>query len=561
MPKHPEVADKNLPRMRSLLLIALTGFLSSGLILFTDYLLWDAWWMIHIIRNPAQAEWLSIAYWHGGRPLDLLYLKPFASVGDPVLWSKIVGFCAWVLTGCAAYAVFVKSRCLPEQVALYVAVLGVTMPLFDVMGDIVMVMNTVSPLLFWLGWLLFFSLSEARQRWRLLMRVVALCLFFLSFNYNSQLVYFYALGLFFALLKTEATDFGAISENISRIKRYADFVVLPVVFWIAKAVFTPTHGYSAGYNSPKITPEILVQGYGFLGQMIRDEAVSLFFNILAVLVFAISAGVFWIFARRAAFRDPFAHLAGKEWKLMLGGLMLLLAAAFPYVVVGQGFSSTGWWTRNAILLTYPLAVIMVGAMGLVLRLSRMRISWIAPCLVAGAAVLFAIQSNASILRYQAFGAKQFAAVSALRDVTKSEDINAVNLRDYFIIPDTLPYYPPSIWSFLGAEPDRPPKALIVDTTGMVPDQIDTSSSIPQKVIPLIQFDAATVEQIKVSTTMPYMFGAVKPEGRTVTVAIEPGAYGNDGLRIGLRYLWLRWFDPTALSSFVRDVAKINAVGG
>jgi len=183
--------------------------------------------------------------------------------------------------------------------------------------------------------------------------------------------------------------------------------------------------------------------------------------------------------------------------------------------------------------------------------------------------------NHTTLRWQAFGAKQLAIQKGIRQILQSENtkvstesenqnaskpekVNVVNLRDYYHIPNTLNWYPHVIWTYLIAPPDSPPEVFVLESTGMLPDNISFDADGREiRTVQLLSIRETDLYHLKESTTLSYALGHIPSVGRTKNVAILPGAVGNDGVRIGITYLAKNIFDRESLSVYRDSIVTIK----
>ena len=547
-----------------ILAVLSVGLLAHGLVPLTDYILWDGWWCAADLARPEGPTVMTRIFHEVGRPIDMWFYAPIRWLGgDPVAWAKWLSTAAWIGTAVCMAAVLRRAAGLPYVVATAVAVLVVALPIFDLLGELALWMNTACVLVFWLAWVLVSRLPEL-VGWRAIAaRLAALCLFFISFDLNSNLVMFYAVAV--ALVGLRLPDMRPqtlVSRLPRKVIRHADFLALPIVFWLWKTLFTPTSGfYETGYNQPSLAPDRLAAGYSSLAIdfVLRGliELLSSSTWITAAFVAAITAT---IVMRRFAIPEVVVERPARLGLRLLGwGMFLLLAAAFPYIVVGQPLASEGWITRNCILCPLPVAMITCGLLIIVNHwwLSQYPKAWLVG--VAAIATLGVGGCIHNYLAYQALGAKQWSIRGRLMEMIHDSDAAVVQLRDYFRIPRTIPYYPPLIWTYLASGTDALPKTFVIETVTIAPDaaQPDAAGQ-PQRIIPCMSLQSATVDEAIVGTTMPYALEQVPRTGPQIMVTIEPGYENAKASDLGLRYLVLSWLAPDRLPEFLRGFIKAES---
>jgi hypothetical protein len=544
--------------------VFVAGILAHGLLPLTDYVLWDGWWVSKDLGSSRGPVVLRRLLNEVGRPLDMwFYLSLRWLGGDIVAWAKWLGAAAWIGTAVCMRTVLQRIAGLSDVVATAVAVLVVALPIFDLLGELALWMNTACVLLFWLAWVLVSRMPEL-VGWRsIAARAAALGLFFVSFNLNSNLVMFYAVAAVLVGLRLPDMWLATLVSRMPReVIRHADFLALPIVFWLWKTLFTPTSGfYATGYNQPSLAPGRLAAGYsGMTIDFVFRGLIELLSSstwIAAAVVAAIAATAVM---QRFPLPEPVVERPARLGLRLLGwGLFLLLAAAFPYIVVGQSLASEGWLTRNCILCPLPVAMITCGLLIVVNRwwLSQYPKAWL-----AGVAAIVTLSVGGCIhnyLAYQALGAKQWSIRSRLVEIIHDYDAAVVQLRDYYQFPRTIPYYPPLIWTYLASGTDALPKTFVIETALQFPDQIVRDANGEQRrVVPQLPLSSADVDQAITQTTMPYALQLVPRTGPQKLVTIMPGKHGNNGVSLGIRYLWLKWFDRAKVGEFLEALTESQA---
>lgn len=543
--------------------IVLVGVLAHGLVPLTDYVLWDGWWYAADLARPGGSPVMARLFHEVGRPLDMWFYLPIRWIGgDPVVVAKWLGLVAWIASAVCISVVLHRLAGLSQPLATAVAVLAAALPVFDLLGELALWMNTACVLLFWIAWVLMSWLPD-RAGWRaIVVRLAALGTFFLSFDLNSNLVMFYAVACAIAGLRLPHLWPGATRARLQHaVILHLDFVALPVIFWIWKTCFTPTSGfYATGYNQPSLDPVRLATGYvGFTVHFLFHGFVDLVSSppwwFIAV---AITAAVTIIVRRTPGAATGLEPQRGMGLRLCGWGMFLLLAAAFPYIVVGQSLASEGWPSRNCILCALPTAMIVTGLLIAVNArwIPRARWAW-----MTGVTVLVVLGIGGCVrnyLTYQAFGVKQLSIRAKLSKLVHESNASVIQLRDYVQIPGTIPYYPPVIWTYLATGADGVPTTFVVETATIAPDIYQTGpDGGPQRVIPQIPLQPRTVDEAITATTMPYALERIPRTGAQALAMVSPNQSRLTPTDIGRRYLLLAWLAPTKALDFVQDFTTIE----
>jgi len=339
---------------------------------------------------------------------------------------------------------------------------------------------------------------------------------------------------------------------------------LPVVFWVIKSVLTPVHGYYVGHNMPSFSVERAVSGVLSLVAFVLGEGVEFFSSGVAVAVALVAALVCAVgLGARSALREGNTRalrLMGAALVALFGGVVLLLVAAFPYAVVNQPLGSFGWISRNCILTPLPLALILCGFFLVLNQLffSHRPSAWTVP--VVFIVVLGICVSNRNYTQWQALGAKQDSVGLKMRSALETSKAVVVQMRDYFMTPDTIYYYAPIVWTYIGAGNKANPETFVFDTAQSIPHQeAMTETGETRIVFPQVPVTSQLLNQMIEQTTMPYMLRSIPEAGPQIMFIVQQGKLGNNGVSLGARYLWLKWFNPDGLPEFLDEVTDTHVL--
>lgn len=545
------------------LAIVVAGIIAHAILLVTDYVIWDGWWCVADIVDPGDLPIMRRIFADVGRPLDLWFYVPFKALGvDPIVWSKVFGLIAWILACTCMYVVLRRGANLPKQVATAISLLAVTMPTFDLLGELSLWMYTACVLLFWVAWAVVCSSHECRGWAFLLCRCGSLAIFFLSFNLNSQLVFFYGVAAMLFAFRLPDMNWGPLPSRLVRAAvRHTDYLALPIIFWMWKTYFTPAIGlYAQTYNRPSFDLAKLTLGYAGMAWHFLAAGAGELFSAANWTAIALGAGVVAAYAssRRAVMIESVPKAIAAAMNIW--GFLLILVAGFPYLAVGQPLASEGWLNRNAILCNFPLALMSVGIFtNLNNRIFPARPSlWVAA--VCGLAVLGIGNCQRNYLALQAFGVKERSIQRKLTAAIDEHGASFVQLRDYVDLPGTITYYPPSIWTFIASGTASKRKTFVMDTRSLAADQVYMNDRGHREVrMPTIIPSSRDIERAIDETTIAYVLEDIPRSGRQILVAIRPGDVGVQSIRIGLQYLSLKLFDSERCREFEDRMTKSEVV--
>jgi hypothetical protein len=549
-----------------LAIIVLVGLLAWGLVLFTDYLLYDSWWTCYLLQNKDKFWCFEQICHEIGRPLDIFFFWPLTFFNDPVFVAKVVGVCSHVAQACLFSMCLQVAFCISKIDATWIAAIGIALPFFDLCGEICLFMYGTAPLLFWVAWLILLQCDWKFNMRFFLLRLLVLGLFFFSFNLNSLLPFFYSFaGVFFISDWRKNPNRSLQQQIIISFRRFWDVYLLPLVFWSWKIIFCPLQGIYAEweYNKINFDLSILIKGYTSFFNMFAGEIREVFalgWSILALLLL-LSVICSYLVLKKVRFSS---EKGSKDffWNLenALYGFTLLMASAFPYVVTGKLFSENDWDSRNAVLVALPAGMVIFFLIKTARALILPKSELIPFTIVFYFILAGVVSANCSTLRLQAMGAKQQSLSNKLKTVISETPLRAISLRDYYHIPATIYFYPHIMWTYICTDFHSVPKVLVVDTRFAFPDQIKVNpDGTRETVIPIIHFDDRIYEHFVKYAGAAFSFAEPPSSKDSVTAIVTQGEQGVNGVSIGARYLFSKYFEPNGLKKYIQSITKVIIV--
>lgn len=546
--------------------IVLAGLLAWGLVLLSDYLIWDTIHAAHCARDPAHWYIEARLYSDTGNPLSGIVTHWLAVFSAPELASKCLSVALWVASAVLFRSFLMRGFGLTKEDSTWIASVAVALPFYDLLGELCLFTYTLFAFLFWLAWVCFFS-CRLEWSWRgIVLRLGTLTLFVLCFQLGSNLPYFYGILSVYMLRDALVKDqlFG-FRPWLTRLRAHADFLIVPILYWSWKTKYGGPQGWyykMIDYNAPKFELTQMLAGYASLLQMLRVELLDSLGTTWRVGVALLVAVFFWFvnWRRDSGHKE---QCAPRMFLLGFGAaIFLILCAGFAYVTVAKGFSAYGWNTRNGILLNFPVALALgclIAWLQSLLPKGYGSFQGIALSFILGLSV---VSSNISILKLQGLWAKQISAVPKLKEVISESGAIAISLRDQLLSNSTMEKYPTLIWTYLLTEPGELPKTLIVDTQPMVADQLSVSPTGQQQAtIPLLQFDPPTMQRLIELTSLDYALTGIPRTGRTVTCVLQDKSEDSDGWLTGWRYLRGKYFSPAEMPAFLKGLTRVLVFDG
>jgi hypothetical protein len=333
---------------------AIAGYalLAHGVMLLNDGLYWDGWILESWQRNRSWPEMRRFFAEVGLAPLYYQH-RFLAGLPHRLLAYRAIAFLALLLAAFAVY--FIGRRIgLDASVCVALALLFLSYTGYHMHVDTVVGINYSVPmaLFYWAALAALSALDHGgAAHWGL--RIASLLLFALSFTANSTLVYYFG---FLALM------YGLRVAPLHGI----DYILLPFVYWFLKNRLTPRHGHYANYNRMRPLSRHFPRG------LLDALRFGLEASLTAPWKSAVAHHWLWllaaVFFAAAALPRSFAEplLASPAARFLAWGLALFLLAALPYALVAHRFFADGWGTRFNLLFHLPVALIVLGVLGLAL---------------------------------------------------------------------------------------------------------------------------------------------------------------------------------------------------
>jgi hypothetical protein len=261
-------------------------------------------------------------------------------------------------------------------------------------------------------------------------RIIAQILFIISFQHHSLLV-LYGGCLILLLIQRWNADVPLLSLAIQFVKRHADFILLPVIFWVVDTAAVPRVEY---YNDLIFDPGIWrtatlgMISKGLMEQLreiVRTLSAHPWIWIVAVLC-AVVAGARGTYAEKSANVDR-----KKAWGIFLYGTVLLALAMLPYILVDKAPRAHGYTTRHGMLLAIPIGILIAGSVQMIG--CRNRWQRLAVWLVLTSAYIgsvLALWTNYAV--WEARSAKDTALIAYFMDHPELQNIGT------FVIEDGMP---------------------------------------------------------------------------------------------------------------------------
>lgn len=388
------------PARRDRLVIALVYSLAWVPLLVNRGLYWDDW--VSLGRTPAD---LVQGILELGQPLAVLVFVPLLSLPLPGLVGHAIVFLAYLASTLLLHAILRRLPGLRRMDALVASLTFALLPANYARIALADLMYGLSLLAFLAAtWLLIRFIDQGG----LARRVAALVLYAVSF-YTASLLVLFVVPVLLAALLLWRSDRGSLP---SLALRHADFLILPVAYWLLKAAFFTPFGAYAGYNSLSLegflrVPQamVTVPSQVLVEPLVRAVAVAGLLGIGAGIVVAV-----WL-VRRSSVVEEGRFLPGLALAAIGAGLVAL--GIFAYLAVGLVPSVWDWNSRHQLLVPLGVGVLAAGAARGVSGLSPVGRS--GGVVIVGLLLGVSLVANArTLVAYQLDWFKQQALIEAVR---------------------------------------------------------------------------------------------------------------------------------------------------
>ncbi len=377
-------------------IITLVYFLSQGAILFLTGKWVDDWcpfWEEETLRE--------MAYMTGsGEPCIWIKKLGYALPGNGYLFLVFVFF---YVASVSLYSILQTIEDISRGDRFWLVLFFSVLPVNDArVTNICFPYSFCYGVFFFAWWFLSQYFSTGRSTMRLLFRVLALCLFTMSFVTNSFLV-FYVIPLAYICYREK-------KRGIFCLWRYMDLLVAPIIFFVIKKILWQPYGFYAGYNKIEITgilgavKYIPIVCFDIAWDVVRSivPSSSFFLLVCGWGLYQVYSGIVW--ERTHESDEPHSIIR------VLVGSGLLTIGVFPYLVVGRtSVPISGFQGRDALLTPLGLAFVMYYGIKLCSTQEMIR------RFLYAAVVLFSINcTNQRYMEYQAWTYQQMAVGEHMR---------------------------------------------------------------------------------------------------------------------------------------------------
>jgi hypothetical protein len=302
----------------------------GGILLIPNAIFWDDWVLYrsssHDILETFD-ELGSMLNFHGYLHLGLLAIGPWI--------YKILTFVLMFSSGILLNKIIERHQSIDKNTRFFIVLLFIILPLNVAQVAMIVFPYTLCYFLFFLAW----ALMDRH-------RILALIIFFISFNTNSLLV-FYAVPFVDMLYRK-----GYLSnwkKILTSSIRFPDYILLPFIYFFIKVNYFKPYGLYAGYNEQfnlRNIPDLALQQFNDFSTIHVPITLTLAFAITSLYIF-IKSGI--LDSRWGRFPKGYFVI----------GILIFALGALPYLILGHVPTFSEWTSRHQLLLPLGTSVILL----------------------------------------------------------------------------------------------------------------------------------------------------------------------------------------------------------
>jgi hypothetical protein len=416
------------------LIILLVAFVAHGLLLISDFVITDGWWILEFLKEN---NWDKIKYLsqQNGLYFQRYYYGIYLIFPDPNVAIKVMTFVNLCLISYVTFLIFKKTDCFSDEESLIIAITSLTLPTVRVLGNAIPVMMYLSCYLIFLFCAYLAICAETKNgSMHVVLRGIAVIGFFVSFSCGSLLVFYYGFLIGLVLYENKRKQRAVLSFPWGWLCRRIDYISIPVIFWLWRITFTPGIGAAGkSYQQPSLSN--LLEAPLQFGRLLIFTIPEEVFGGVRLLFTITKAGALAVCLSYVIARFIYRYLPLKNetvnkvdtLPLFFYGALLLSVAVLPYFVAGY-YPAADWFSsRHALLMAIPVSILLLVGFRAIFYDSGGRF----PHLLLS---IFMIMSFSAVdaktyLEWQAISVKEQSVSHNLSKIKGIEDYRLIRVQD------------------------------------------------------------------------------------------------------------------------------------
>ncbi|MDT7041655.1 hypothetical protein [Candidatus Nitronereus thalassa] len=493
-----------------------------------------------------------------GHLIPAYLMWPLSQLPNSIFFFKFTAFIFLLIASLATFGVLAKLGYFSRAQAALLAILAVVYPGHLTTAHINLVFHFICYAAFWTAALVVLE-SESKVRFlRVLYRMAAGFLFFLSFGLNSLLVFHFGF-LAVLLLRSHSARNDLLPQTVrSFIAEYWDLIAIPFIFWIWRQVIVSPYGVGLAHTPIHIDLYQVFRIYLSAARLVITQifAVGLYsltflFVFVALFFMLKKSGKLLTAVWSSASPNPF-------WILCFA-LLLIFLGVFPYAVTDRGL---GRWdsdgsARNRILIMLPMALFLLSALAILLRKwPRIYIATLVALICS-----FGMYRLSVYETWQAEAIKNHSILTNLKQLPGVGDIHVFGVRD-LVVEGFDRVRLPHGYSSMFLHPDNAFKLALGDFSRFVFYESASSdkaqegpwySKTDAQVLNPVFFPNFHITQFPV-----FIPNSFEPCGRQAALIISHGP-GFQTNQMVFTYYYYKFFEPEKLREYVMSLTSLDLV--
>jgi hypothetical protein len=522
------------PRLVDQLVVAAVALIANGWLVLNDGVYWDDWLLYTQLTKGEWSTVQSTAQQAGGIPTYLYVWWAAAFAPPAAVGFKVVSLALLVGAALLIYRICSSSGFCSRTESVLIASVAATFPADHTHVLLITIPYLVYWTLFLAGVLLLLLSARRGGASKAALRVAADLAFFISFGLNSLLVLYLGVLVIYAISLHAAHRLAGARTIPRQLLAHVDLLVLPLVFWAVYRLWFAPNGIYGYYHQFDLSSVSITAS---LGGFWSASVVSQFADAIAALsVFPMLWLVVIAMVQRFWRAQPEARESLRpRLAMFVFGIFLFILAILPYNVVGLIPDAHGWSSRHAMLLSLPVALVVISGTRLLFRGGHGSVTALGAAVVLTLVTGFVLDGASTYVGWEARWVKDQSVIANLR-----ADASSARYSVYWI-NDSYPK---------GGDPSY----RFYEWASILGRAYGGESRVG--------LDVTSTPTSFLSTGVPYFNGAYNlghfdPQGCQADVTIKPGPGARTDPVLVARYVYYSLFDRNALRQWLPTVTRVT----
>lgn len=408
--------------MRTIFIILLFSVLIHLPVVLNNGVFWDDWTLFNMSSEGLEEEFRSA----GGYYMGAYFLHYFLQQApEPALVYRVLTFILSFFSVLLFYKLLLRFKEVPHNQAFYMAIVFIVLPFFSAKTTMICLPYTICLTLFLAGFYLYTNILEQPSLWK---RLLSLICFFVSFITNSLLFFYLIIPLYIPYVKRSKSLLLLVREGF----RYADFMILPILFWVLRNLYSAPSDFFVIQNYNEISLRRLLYVPVQLATTLNEiffGPIALFYTNSYPYIFTLIAILFGtlLFKLQKLNRYIVFSTYTSHRQLIIVSSFLIFIGSFPYLLVGKIPIFSGYETRHQLLLTIGFSIFVIASIDSLVTTKYKSF------VLTSVLTIFITVSIQSQFRYLVGWLKQESIIEHLRRNPLPSHFNTVEVMD--LVPE------------------------------------------------------------------------------------------------------------------------------